>query len=77
MKKKSTKAIWAIALFSQLGLSMAIPIIAGAMLGGYLDKKYNTNAAFLIIFLLLGIFAGFTGSYRLIKMVNERKDKED
>lgn len=77
MKKKSTKVIWAIALFSQLGLSMAIPIIAGAMLGSYLDKKYSANATFLIIFLLLGIFAGFMGSYRLIKMVNERKDKED
>ena len=77
MKKKSTKVIWAIALFSQLGLSMAIPIIAGAMLGGYLDKKYNTNATFLIIFLLLGIFAGFTGSYRLIKMIMDKNDKKE
>ena len=76
MKKKSTKVIWAIALFSQLGLSMAIPIVAGAMLGGYLDRKYNANATFLIIFLLIGIFAGFMGSYRLIKMVIEKDKKE-
>jgi F0F1-type ATP synthase assembly protein I len=29
------------------------------MIGGYLDKKFNTNAIFLIIFLLLGVFADF------------------
>lgn len=77
MKKKSLKVFFAIALFTQLGLSMAIPIMAGIMIGDYLDKKQDTNGIFLIIFLLLGIFAGFLGSYRLIKMVNDRKDKED
>ncbi len=48
-----------LALVSQIGLLMAIPIFLCLFIGLWLDEKVGTNGLFLIIFLLLGVFAAF------------------
>jgi F0F1-type ATP synthase assembly protein I len=76
MKKKYFKIYSAFALFTQLGFNMAIPIIVGVVIGKYIDKKFNLNNIFLILFLLIGIFSGFVINYRQIMAVTKQEIKQ-
>ncbi len=77
MKKKYFKIYSAIALFTQLGLNMAIPMIVGVVVGKYVDKKFHLNNIFLIVFLLIGIFLGFIMNYRQIMSVTNQEKKRN
>lgn len=63
----------AIALMSQLGLTIATPIVLGALAGNWLDKKLDTGMIFMILLLLIGIAAGISGAYRQITDVTKKK----
>lgn len=56
----------AITLCSQLGLTIAVPIVLGMLGGNWLDKKLGTGHIFFLILLTLGIVAGFVSAYRQI-----------
>lgn len=58
-----------LALVSQLGFTMLGCILGGFGLGLLLDKHLGTFPAFLIVFLLAGIAAGFWRAYVLIMRV--------
>jgi len=77
MKKRNTKFLNAVVLFTQVGLNMAIPIILAVIAGNYLDKRLKTGIVFLILFLLIGIAAGFTANYRQLMIINCRKKYKD
>ena len=57
------RVVW----MSSLGISMALATFVGLYIGVYLDNKFYTNPWFTIIFLILGIIAGFRNIYTLIK----------
>jgi len=60
MKKETTRAIRELAYFSSIGLSVALSIFIGLAIGVYLDRKvFNTTPWLTLIFLGLGIVAGF------------------
>lgn len=64
--KKSNKGILQnLALISQVGIMMLVPIIGGVLLGAFLDRLAKTNGIFLIIFVLLGVGASFRNLYVL------------
>ncbi|QOX64755.1 AtpZ/AtpI family protein [Anoxybacterium hadale] len=65
----------ALVLFSQLGLTMAIPILLGAIGGHWLDEKFGTKVVFLILLVCLGIVGGIAGAYRQITAVTKKKSK--
>jgi F0F1-type ATP synthase assembly protein I len=65
----------ALVLFSQLGLTMALPIILGALAGHWLDGKFGTRVIFLLIFVCLGVTGGIAGAYRQITMVTKGKER--
>ncbi|PKM53484.1 MAG: F0F1 ATP synthase subunit [Firmicutes bacterium HGW-Firmicutes-3] len=48
-----------LALVSQIGLLMAIPIFLCIFIGHWIDGKLGTNGLFLVIFLILGVLAAF------------------
>ncbi|MBM7557017.1 AtpZ/AtpI family protein [Halanaerobacter jeridensis] len=56
----------ALALISQVGITMIVPVIAGVWLGNYLDELLHTNLIFLLVGVILGVSAGFRNAYRLI-----------
>ncbi len=60
-------------LITQLGLTMAIPIVLGAMAGHWLDVKFGTEAIFSVILILLGIAGGIAGAWRLVASVTKWK----
>jgi len=59
MKKENRRYIKELAYYSSLGLSVALSIFIGLFVGIYLDRRFDTTPWLTIIFLLLGIAAGF------------------
>ena len=60
MKRETRRAIKELAYFSSIGLSVALSIFIGLAIGVYLDRRgFNTTPWFTLIFLGLGIVAGF------------------
>jgi ATP synthase protein I len=59
MKRETRRTIKELAYFSSLGLSVALSIFIGLAIGVYIDRRYNTTPWFTLIFLGLGIAAGF------------------
>ena len=56
----------ALALLSQVGITMLIPVVAGVWLGNYLDELLQTDILFLLLGIAFGVSAGFRNTYRLI-----------
>lgn len=56
------KVVW----LSSLGISMVLATFLGLYIGIYLDNKFSTKPWFTIIFLIIGIAAGFRNMYNLI-----------
>ena len=57
------KAVW----LSSLGTSMVAATFIGFYIGVYLDNKFSIKPWFTIIFLIIGIIAGFRNMYIMIK----------
>ena len=62
------------ALISQLGISVIVPIGLCIFIGVLIDKKFNSNFIFPLIF--LGIAAGARNAYR-IAMASVKEEKKD
>lgn len=71
MLKSITKAL---SLVTQLGISMVVPIVICLFIGVFLDRSLNTSPLFLLVFILLGIGAGFRSVYMLTKNFYDSKD---
>ena len=59
MKKETRHYIKELAYFSTLGLSVALSIFIGLAIGVYLDRRWDTSPWLTLIFMGLGIAAGF------------------
>jgi len=67
MKKETKRAFRELAYYSSLGISVSLSIFIGLAIGVYLDRKFNTSPWFTLIFLVLGIAAGFRNIALVIK----------
>ncbi|WP_026895760.1 AtpZ/AtpI family protein [Clostridiisalibacter paucivorans] len=54
-----------LALVTQIGVSMATPIIAGIFIGNLIDKKLNTGILFLIILTIVGVIISFRTLFKI------------
>lgn len=63
----------ALALMTQLGFTLATPIVLGALAGNWLDERLGTGAIFLILLLILGIVMGILGAYHLVTSVTKKR----
>ena len=66
MKEDTRKALKLVGLASTLGLTIVIATFIGLALGLWLDRVFNTSPWLTIIFLILGIVAGFRNFYRFM-----------
>ncbi len=58
--KRETKQAWReLAFFGSLGFSVALSVVIGLGIGVFLDRYFDTSPWLMLIFLLLGIAAGF------------------
>jgi ATP synthase protein I len=59
VKRETRRAIRELAYYSSIGLSVALSIFIGLAIGVYLDGKFDTSPWLTLIFLVLGIAAGY------------------
>jgi ATP synthase protein I len=74
--KKEKDYNWArqMGLLSTIPFLMAVPPIAGLLIGRYLDKRFNATPVLTIIFLLLGFVAGVREVRNVIRKANAPTD---
>jgi len=60
-----------------LPLEMLFAVVIGALVGYYLDKRYNTQPWLLLLFMLLGIAAAGRALWRDVKKYQEREKEKD
>lgn len=59
MKKETYRSIRELAYYSSLGFSVALSIFIGLAIGVWLDGKFDTSPWLTLVFLGLGIAAGY------------------
>ncbi|HEY4180983.1 MAG TPA: AtpZ/AtpI family protein [Kofleriaceae bacterium] len=57
---------------SSVGLELGISVILGLLGGYYLDQRFGTTPWLMLVFLLLGLVAGFRGVVRAVKREDRR-----
>ncbi len=67
MDKKMRKWVGDLAYFASIGFSVALSVFIGLAVGLYLDKQFESAPWMMVIFLLLGIVAGFRNIALAIK----------
>ena len=76
-KKKYDRTVFrALAMISQFGITMLVPIFMCSFLGIWLDKKLGTSYIMIILF-FVGALAGFRNVYYLARKVYKDKGKDD
>ncbi len=64
---RKTKGLENFVLVTQVGISMAAPILLSLYIGKRLDEHFNRSPLFLLIFIVIGIIASFTNLFKLIE----------
>ncbi len=59
MKRETVRSLKDLAYFSSIGLSVALSIFIGLGLGIFLDRQFGTHPWMTLIFMVLGILAGY------------------
>lgn len=73
MNKKKKGMYNNLALITQVGLNVIIPILLGVYIGRWLDDKFNKSMFFTITLLIVGSLSGFMNLFKLAKP----KDKDE
>ena len=67
MKEKDKKLLKQVLHLSSIGFSLVLAIVMGLVIGIVIDRKFETGPWFTLIFLALGIIAGFRNMYYIFK----------
>ncbi len=66
--KRDTRRLWReLAYYSSLGFQIALSIVIGLAAGIYLDRRFGTTPWLTLIFLGMGIVAGFRNIWIVLK----------
>ena len=65
-----------LAMITQFGISMLVPIFLCSFLGIFLDRKFDTQFWMVLLF-FVGAAAGFRNVYRMAKTIYEEKSEKD
>jgi ATP synthase protein I len=67
MDQETRKYAMQMAFASSIGIAMILAIFGCLLLGVYLDRKFDSGHVFSVVFLFIGIAAGFRNIYVLIE----------
>jgi ATP synthase protein I len=71
MDEDSKKTYRVLGFLSTLGLTMAFSIALGALIGFYLDSRFDTEPWLFFLFLGFGIIAAFKNLHLIYKKVKD------
>ncbi len=67
MDRETRRTAIQMAYASSIGIAMVLAIFGCLFLGAYLDRQWGTSPYLTLVFLLIGIAAGFRNIYTLIR----------
>ena len=70
-KKNAPKKMSGYGVGMKISLDLFSSIFVGTMIGLGIDKFFSTKPIFLLIFLVLGLFAGFYNLYKSAQNLNK------
>jgi ATP synthase protein I len=77
MSKNTREAFNLLAVASSMGIAIVLATVIGLAVGYYLDKYFDTSPWLTLIFLILGIIAGFKNIWVIARRVQRMsKDNE-
>lgn len=65
-----------LALAVSVSTNLAAPILAGVLLGYWLDQWLGTKPWLILLGTLLGTVGAFLALYRVVNQINQEKDEE-
>ncbi len=65
-----------LALITQFGISMLVPIFLCSFLGIYLDRKFGTQFCMVVLF-FVGAAAGFRNVWHMSRTIYKEKSEKD
>ncbi|RPJ17754.1 MAG: AtpZ/AtpI family protein [Desulfobacteraceae bacterium] len=77
MKRETRRYIRELAYYSSLGLQVALSIFIGVAIGVYLDRRFDYYPWLTLVFLVLGIAAGFRNIWLAIKKSERAQQERD
>ena len=77
MKEENKKLMKQMLHLSSMGFSMVLAIIIGLAIGIFLDRRLGTHPWFTIIFLVLGVVAGFRNIFHIFFKYGLGEGKSD
>ena len=57
-----------------IGTTLAVLIVGSTLFGHWLDQRFGTDPLWTLVFLLLGLMAGFFEAYRRLRDVIRQSD---
>jgi ATP synthase protein I len=63
-KKKKMKSFFGMLEASSLGINLVVSTFIGLGIGLFLDKQFHKSPLFTLVFLILGIIAGFYAVFK-------------
>jgi ATP synthase protein I len=77
MKEKDRRLIRVLGVLSTVGIAMVAATVIGFYFGRFLDARFGTGPWLTIIFLVLGIVAGFRNLYQSARRAQQEMDRQD
>jgi F0F1-type ATP synthase assembly protein I len=71
MDNETKRLLRTLGYLSTVGLTMALSIGIGALIGHYLDKKFDTGPWLFFVFLGFGIAAAFRNLHMMYKKIKD------
>lgn len=66
MQGNYVKILKNFSLLTHIGIMMILPIIVAVYLGNLLDDKLGTGHIFMLLFIIIGVIAGFRNVYKIV-----------
>lgn len=76
MLKFNRNVYQSLAMISQFGINMLVPVLACSYLGHFLDEKLGTSYLVIILF-FIGAAAGFRNIYRFAMRISQRGSSKE
>lgn len=74
-KQKRQLQFFSVGLATEIGYSIAIPITLGALIGVWLDKKFNSAPKLTLSLLFVGILLSFIKLFKIVTDITQKGKK--
>lgn len=72
MKKERIEVLKALAMLTQIGLQIFVPVACCIIGAGWLQKYYNLGNWIVILGIVMGVGAGFSNLYAVIQKLTKK-----